>query len=235
MSNSNLSPNSTRRSSADSFALSASTAVTTHATSSPEAIQTSGDVSDSRSCSPTNTALNEEDKAVIRAKSFRLAQLPPFTVADVDDLSQELTLAWARSQTRFDAARGAMRVLRTTVLERTAAKLLRKARAKKRFGIPTTSLDVVGTPSSAGQIARDLRRATSDGSRLTSQEEVDLRLDLQKLQSQLPPNLNELCELLKEQTVAEISRDLGIPASTVSSQVSLIRRRFESAKFRELL
>lgn len=207
---------------------------------------TSSDRHSERECFPVGSGrtpqpmspLDAEDKAAVRRKSVKLTNVPPFTPSDLEDLSQELTIAWSQNRHKFNPAQGSMRALRKAFLERKSSKLVKKARAEKRTAPRVKSFSVprLGKPvASVARAARDNRRPTHDGSQLTAQELVDLRLDVQQLLQALPPELEDLCERLKQKTLAEISRELGIPPSTLSSARAQIRQRIESSKFRDLL
>lgn len=206
---------------------------TTCVTASYGAVQQITDSTKSKSSADDFAHLSEEDIVALRRKSTRLSKFAPFNLSHGDDLFQELAFVWSKAKVRLDLQRGSMEKLRTKVVNRAAVSLLRSARAKKRNGTPTLSIDGQGTKCPF--IFRDRRRPIHDVGALTAEQEVDLKLDLATLQKSLPPTLNALCELLKQRTVAQISRELGIPASTVSSQVSQIRRRFESARFLDFL
>jgi RNA polymerase sigma-70 factor (ECF subfamily) len=55
---------------------------------------------------------------------------------------------------------------------------------------------------------------------------MENRLDMERLLASLPDEHRQLCEQLKEHTMAESARILGLPRSTLYGRLNLIRECF---------
>ena len=62
-----------------------------------------------------------------------------------------------------------------------------------------------------------------------------LASDEWRLSVQLPEDLAALCDELKSKTVAEISRESGVPETTMWDRVALIRPYFEAQAIEDYL
>ena len=59
--------------------------------------------------------------------------------------------------------------------------------------------------------------------------------DVATILSDLPPQIADICERLKRDSISVVARDLGIPRSTLRDMLSTVRSRFESGNMREYL
>lgn len=178
-----------------------------------------------------------ETKAMIVAKSSRLARVAPFTPSDRDDLFQVLLQAWFQNHLRHDLTRGPIWAFRKAILDHAASNLLRDARATKRCCQQLVSIEIADTSRGSCQRFdphRD-RRLLPRKSHLAQQEQWELRTDVAQVIQILPPIEARLCEELKHSTLAEISRRTGVPQSTLSSRLSAVRRTFERHRLERYL
>ena len=70
---------------------------------------------------------------------------------------------------------------------------------------------------------------------LSSSDLRDLTIDVNRVMEMLPPELGDLCERLKTKTVADISRDTGIPRGTIYEAIQKVREIFEKAGLKDYL
>jgi DNA-directed RNA polymerase specialized sigma24 family protein len=141
----------------------------------------------------------------------------------------------------FDPGQGHWNVFVTTVVERSAEKLLRRHRAEKRDCRRVCSLDALieaddDDPAGLGDTVRpreqDARRA--NGSR-DPEELAALALDVAEVLARLPAPLREVAELLMTLSVSEAARALGVPRTTLLRRVERLRQCFEDAGLRTYL
>jgi len=66
-------------------------------------------------------------------------------------------------------------------------------------------------------------------------ELVELKLDVACVIATLPPELSDLAEALKTESVSEIAETTDIPRTTLSSRKKKILQRFEEAGLRKYL
>ena len=59
--------------------------------------------------------------------------------------------------------------------------------------------------------------------------------DVATILADLPPQIADICERLKRDSISVVARDLGIPRSTLRDMLSTVRSRFESGNMREYL
>jgi RNA polymerase sigma-70 factor (ECF subfamily) len=134
-------------------------------------------------------------------------------------LEQDLVLAILQSLNQFDPEQGHLNVFITTVVERRVATILRERRAKKRDG---------GVVRSLGGRKDDQSTDPIDP-RSGHERQVDFANDLAEALARLPEELRDLAELLKRQSLSEVSRDLGVPRTTLQRQKNRLRQCFEDA------
>jgi RNA polymerase sigma-70 factor (ECF subfamily) len=170
----------------------------------------------------------------IRRKAKRLVGHGRFTEADRPDIEHELKIAVFMAFDQFDPQVGHWNVFMTTVVERAAGKLLAQRKAEKRehthnvasLSALVEDFDGELVPLST-QIGEEHREPMTGRVRRSDEESVDMAVDVDFELARLPPELRDLCESLKEKSVAEISRELGIPRSTLRDRICEIREYFE--------
>lgn len=171
---------------------------------------------------------------LIRQKARQLVRRPEFTESDGRDLEQELGLRVIEAWPRFDPSVAHWNAFVTTVIERHVASILEYKTAGKRFdenGVESLSAlvddgegNLVQRAETIGQEHRD--RLTG-GTTPTVTEISDLRLDLERIEATLTPELQAVFEGLKTKTASELARELGIPRQTLVGHVRKLRTIFE--------
>jgi DNA-directed RNA polymerase specialized sigma24 family protein len=175
-------------------------------------------------------------RAVIRRKCRQLIGRGGLTAGDRKDLEQELLLHLIRGLPGLDRGVAHRNVFVTVVIDRSAAQILRRRRARKRDGGPVLSLDeLAAAGGDAPGEPTEESRPCARGGRRTEQERIDLASDLKGILVALPAALRALTERLKTQSLSEAARALGLPRSTPQCRVRRIRRRFEDAGLRAYL
>jgi RNA polymerase sigma factor (sigma-70 family) len=157
-------------------------------------------------------------RGIIRRKVRQIIGRGAFPHHDAEDLEQELLLRLLRSFRHFDPAHGSHRnTFITTVVEREAALILRRRRAKKRMLGSVRSL--AGSPRSDGDgDAWDLPGVPGPA--------LEVAHDIAIILKSLPEDLRDLAERLKHHSIAEIARELQLPASTIQRRRERLRQFF---------
>lgn len=178
---------------------------------------------------------------IVKKKALQMVGRPGIRHQDRQDIEQHLLLRLVERAAAFDPDRGHSNVFVTTVVERTAASLVRDQGAEKRDPRRVCSLnatignddgqptELADTVSQWGHDARHEQRSRSD------QEQAELVNDVYEAIASLPPKLRELAEQLQTMTVADIARETGMARSTINDRISQLRRRFEDAGLRDYL
>lgn len=175
-------------------------------------------------------------RGVIYRKVSKLIATSGFTLQDQKDLTQEVYVRSIKSLELFDPEVGHLYPFVCTIVQRHLKNILRDRLVHKRSSKPGVSLSKVvrGEEGSSAELSHMLRDEDQDRrlgrERRLGEEDLNaLRMDLGALISQLPPELQDLLDRRKTQSIAEIARDTNIPRSTLNDWMIQIRNRFESA------
>ncbi len=187
-----------------------------------------------------NVILLPEDDAYVRtlisSKVGQLIAVYGYSLSEREDLTQEFLARMIKSLDSFDPAVGHFYPFIRAVIERHFLNIVRDRRAAERNTVKTSSLNVPINPIDIGHteliqtvtdqhVDRRLGRERS----LSEEELSDLRMDLTEVISQLPMAMQQFLERRKTQSLSEISREMGIPRSTLQAWLLEIRRHFEKA------
>lgn len=170
-------------------------------------------------------------------KAKTLTRMPMFSADDFEDLQQELMIAYLHAWPSFDPSKGDRRSFIKASINNAARNLVVAAEAQKRWtGITLASLataisDQDDSPTLADAISNE--DGLWDSVYLGyDQLSVDLRHDLDRAISQLPPDLARICLLLKMRTITEIAAETGIPRTTIQDAVKKLRKIMGNAGLR---
>jgi RNA polymerase sigma-70 factor (ECF subfamily) len=164
------------------------------------------------------------------------------TESDRKDLEQELWLHLLRRLPKYDPNRAQLNTFADRVVEPKTLTIIESRKAKMRdYRLCRFSLNDQFEDKDGRSIQRiekidqeDYLLRTGRLSRPTD-ELLDLSIDLRKAMEQLPPELRELCQRLATETVTEVSRDTGIPRSTLYESIKKVRAFFEDSGLRDYL
>jgi RNA polymerase sigma-70 factor (ECF subfamily) len=165
-----------------------------------------------------------------------------FTFNEREDLEQELTVHLLRNWPRFDSGRGATKTFINCVLDNRIRQMIDKRKSSKAgFGTRTVSLDIVVADRGGGlvrlvdSIDHDEYMQNLGRLRRSVFDECDLRLDVERVMGMLAPELRELCNRLRTQTLSEISEEVGVPRHCLYTSIRKLRCIFEEAGLRDYL
>ena len=179
---------------------------------------------------------------IIRHKARQLVGQFGFTEADREDLEQELVLDLLRRLPKYDPSRAQRNTFIARVVENKVATIIEARKAAMRdYRLCRCSLNDRLEDQDGRSTERIETINQDDYFVLTGKpsrpvdELLDLSIDLRAAVSLLPPNLCELYRRLCDQTVTEISRDLGIPRGTIYDMIRKIRAILDDAGIRDYL
>jgi len=169
-----------------------------------------------------------------RRKARQLTGRLGFTESDREDIEQELLLGWLQALPRFDPLKGHLNVFSTVVLTRLTIAIWRhrqlaKSDWRKQIRLDAVDNDDGRTITSRVHEYRTRRWRRSDA------ECVDLAIDVAARIASLPPDLRELAERLKSQSISEIARALGTSRKTIYHKLKRLRRYFANTRLDEYL
>jgi len=152
---------------------------------------------------------------------------------ELEDLMQECLTHWALVRDRHDAAREASRqTFMASVVRNKLRDMTRSRRAHRRkVNYVATSLDEPqGGGESSSALGDELDETGGLAVRRGALSQIELRLDLERTTAKLTQRQRRLCDLLREGfSVADASRVLRTPRSTLSDEITRIRKVFERA------
>jgi RNA polymerase sigma factor (sigma-70 family) len=164
----------------------------------------------------------------IRRKAKELAGKYGFDDAQLEDIGQELALHLLRQWSLFESAKGGMTTFIQNVVDGMVCQLLRDQRRFKRDYRTEMSLSDAGAAAEYGLL--DGARGQAE---LSVHEHMELQTDCADILAQLPDDLREIAERLKDQCPLEIARELGIPKTTLMRRIAELREHFKAAGYGE--
>lgn len=170
---------------------------------------------------------------IIRAKARRLIGHGRLTTSDLDDLRQQLTLALIMAVDKFDPKIAEWEAFVSTIIERSADKLLIKRKAKRReHRHHVTSLSSLVEDEDGQQVAlgtqlQELHRESMTGRYGSSEHEhVEIRDEACMLMEQMSEETLRLCESLETQSLTQASQTLDICKKTARKRLNQVQREF---------
>jgi len=189
-----------------------------------------------------NTIINHRyTRGLIHRKIRQLICKGIFDNQDRKDLEQRLLLKVLQAGRRFNPKLAHINIFVTTVIERDIASILRDKKAQKRDHRQLCSLNVVIANNDDGSVELgDTIGQREHDARLGRSVKSDLDLaqlnqDLRDVLAGLSPDLRELAESLKTESISDIARRKGIPRTTLYYQVRQLCQRFEQAGLKDYL
>ncbi len=185
-----------------------------------------------------------DDNAVrtIKRKARQLVGHNGFTVSDLEDIEQDLIQDLLRRLPKYDPTRAQRSTFIARVIEHRVATIIEARKAKKRdYRRRGWSLNERLEDGEGGSIERGEMVDQEDYLRRTrglSRPAADLRdlvIDVHEAVEKLSPKLRELARRLETQPISEISRDTGVPRSTLYERIKELRAFFGDAGLQEYL
>jgi RNA polymerase sigma-70 factor, ECF subfamily len=173
---------------------------------------------------------------LIRIKARTLVGKYGFTESDSEDLEQELKLDLVRRLPKYKPDRAQLNTFIAHVVEHKIANIIESQKAGQRdYRLCYCSLnenvaDEEGNSMERLEIFDPEKYLIRTGRLSRSNAELnDLTQDIDRVIKQLSPELRELCQRLKNNSVTEISRETGIPRGTIYDYEKKLRTIFEDA------
>ena len=175
-------------------------------------------------------------KRLVEFNAHQLAGKAGFTKDDVEDIKQELLLDILERLPKFDPEKSSYNTFIDLVIRNKVQNLISARNWKRRdWRRESASLqDIIinneGEPTERGEaFSEDDVKQRLGKSSPASREMVELGVDVDDVLSRLPAHLRILCETLREASISEVARKLGIPRTTVHERIRKLRRIFEDA------
>jgi RNA polymerase sigma-70 factor (ECF subfamily) len=178
---------------------------------------------------------------LIKWKAKQLVGKYGFTDADREDIEQQLLLHLWRRWSGYNSNRHPDAFAKVVVRNAVASLVERQRAIKRGGGRRQLSLndpvgeeeertiehgDLVDQDSALRRLGRTQRPFT---------DEADLRLALKEVRDSLPPEAQELVDLLAKYNPTEISQATGIPRGTLLDRITKLRKPLSEAGLEEFL
>ena len=179
---------------------------------------------------------------LIGRKAKELISTGFFPESDAEDIEQELSMSVRRGIAHYDPIRSGLKTFINRIVRNRAAGLIETRKAAKRgYGIATRSFDEEiegedGDLTTLHEFVDEnmcLKRAGWSAG--ISEQQRDVKIDLTRAIRSLPPDLREVWERLKVQTVSEISQAMRVSRGSVYRKIELIRKFLEGRGLHEYL
>lgn len=171
---------------------------------------------------------------IIRKKARELVRAQGFTEADRDDIEQEFRLDLLRRSKFYDPNKSSPATFANWVLTHRCSTLIEERTAACRNRTLDISLYAQGYNGDSSRTLEDYLDSEGNlaslGPRSRDHEIAELRLDLLKAFALLTDDQIDLCGRILNQNILEISRETGIPASTLYERLRVIRKRLAGIK-----
>jgi DNA-directed RNA polymerase specialized sigma24 family protein len=178
--------------------------------------------------------------AIVKAKARKLSRCGGFRQDDYEDLLQDFRLKLLQAQRRFDSSKCSPLPFVLLVLDRFAASKVRDRRTTKyRCGataVRASSSTTDESPNDTSVPVRDEEARRHRGcTRRPIQESAELAIDVETFLKGLTPELKSFAESLMANSIAEVTRKLGLSKYCARNSISELRKRCEAADLRKYL
>lgn len=148
-------------------------------------------------------------KDVLRYATRAAARFAERMDCDPEDVAQRVMVAVSAD---IREGRAPWEVVVVSVRNALAGIVRHDRAARRSSNLPTVS-------AHSGIASRD---------RITDQEQLELRLDIEVCLSRESADVRRLCRLLRSMTLTEASRVMGVPRSTLAGWLASLRERMEA-------
>lgn len=165
--------------------------------------------------------LNSIENVSIRCKAKQLIRRPEFTIDEIEDIKQELTLHVFEHRHKFDPQIAKYTTFFSRLIDNKVSNMIRYRKQAKRdcrranCSLNDHIFDEDGeTIERAATISQDEIDMRADRRHRNINDETDFQIDISQVLAALPENLRQIAKLLMKYTIAEVVRRCGIPRST---------------------
>jgi len=176
--------------------------------------------------------LDDYAARLIKSKARQLVGKAGLTQHDQSDIEQDLMIDLLCRMQHFNPAKGKKTTFIARMVERRISTIFEARFAQCRDWRKCYSLnETIGEGDGwQGEII-DLLSNDEDSDNLSDLELSSLKMDVERVLDRLPDDLKELCLKLKENTMSEIAREMGVPRGTLYGRIKKIRKAFLAAGF----
>jgi RNA polymerase sigma-70 factor (ECF subfamily) len=178
---------------------------------------------------------------LIQHKAYQLVGNAGFTDSDREDIEQDLLMDLLSRLPDYDPELAERATFITRIVNRRVARILEKRSAWRRdyrlneFSLNENDWEDDNSVERHENIGEDEYLLRTGKQELPTNDLRDLIIDVNRVLEILPPEFRDLCERLKTKTVAEVSRETGIPRGTIYESIQKVRELFQEAGLKDYL
>jgi len=178
---------------------------------------------------------------LIQHKAYQLVGNAGFTDSDREDIEQDLLMDLLSRLPDYDPELAERATFITRIVNRRVARILEKRSAWRRdyrlneFSLNENDWEDDNSVERHENIGEDEYLLRTGKQELPTNDLRDLIIDVNRVLEILPPEFRDLCERLKTKTVAEVSRETGIPRGTIYESIQKVRELFQNAGLKDYL
>jgi len=189
-----------------------------------------------------NDRLNKYTMTLVRCKARQLVGKAGYTQHDIEDIEQDLIRDLLERLPKFDPTKATLNTFAVRVVEGKISKLLRDRHAEMRdhrresFSLNEEVETEDGTVDVIEVVPQDEIDMRTGRYERPAIEREHLRMDLEAVVAGLSPELRQVADMLRTQSVAEVARELGIPRRTFREKhLAQLRKVFAAARMDDYL
>lgn len=180
----------------------------------------------------TNVSSNSNNNAIddyvlerIDYRARRLAIQFGLTDEQRDDLAQDMVVEVLDAMAKFDPAQSNRKTFISRVLDKFVMNAIRTEthRRRRECDNPLSLDDIV---EGCNPVVNDPRQG-----QLSETGQLDMKMDVDRVLSQMPRQLREICTLLKTHTITETAVILGINRTAIYRQLTEAREYFQRSGY----
>jgi RNA polymerase sigma-70 factor (ECF subfamily) len=181
-----------------------------------------------------NYLLSDETARLVRRKARRLISGSGLPLTEGEEVAQALRSNLVQASKQFDPAIGDWLAFAERSLQYAVKNFKRHRYADRRHPQKCISLQVLvkvqddGVCELSQLITADDQDARTGGRTIDLFEQADLKSDVAAFLSTLPPMLRDLADELTTATILDVSRQTGVPRSTLYDRARELRRLAEN-------
>lgn len=191
---------------------------------------------------PSNEDFDDYALTYIKLKVRQLIKRCGFDASDREDMEQELALHLFEHLQEHDPERGTVKTFIACVVENKARTMIRRNKRVESTATFEFSLNEEIPEEDGFGVMQRMEAIDREnyllGAGLLSRPKLELlemRLDIERVVSNLPPALKYICEGLKTQTVTQISAATGASRQQVYDAIRKLRGIFDEAGLKDYL
>lgn len=176
----------------------------------------------------TNDVLNPPDPPEIddyaleriHYRSSRLARQFNLTETEQEDYAQDMVVELLSALSNFDQKQSARNTFIERILDKFVKNAIRKELHRRRRGFNSAApLDHLS--EKCVPVTNDPRSG-----QMSEVEQMDMKMDVQTILSQMPAPLRRLCGLIQDHSITQISKKLNLHRTSIYRQIEEIREHF---------